>query len=85
MLLNLESAHTAEDGPMGLPMETVVAETRFGTYKFAPNETLMMPNGNVVGKTRGIGAENVGFCIDCHMPLGEDQDSLLFLPDAFRK
>ncbi len=47
--------------------------------------TLMMPNGNVVGKTHGIGAKNVGFCIDCHMPLGEDQDSLLFLPDALRK
>jgi flagellar assembly factor FliW len=47
MLLNLESAHTAEDSPMGLPMETVVAETRFGTYEFAPNETLMMPNGLV--------------------------------------
>ena len=47
MLLNLERAHTAEDQPVVLPSETVVVETRFGTYEFAPNETVMMPHGLV--------------------------------------
>ncbi len=47
MLLNLEPAHTTEDRPVALPSETVVVETRFGTYEFAPNETVMMPHGLV--------------------------------------
>jgi flagellar assembly factor FliW len=47
MSLNLESAHAMEDRPTGLPFETVVVETRFGTYEFAPDETVMMPHGLV--------------------------------------
>jgi flagellar assembly factor FliW len=47
MLLNLESAHAAEGRPIALPSETVVVETRFGTYEFAPDETVMMPHGLV--------------------------------------
>ena len=47
MLLNLARAHTTEDRPVALPSETVVVETRFGTYEFAPNETVMMPHGLV--------------------------------------
>jgi flagellar assembly factor FliW len=47
MLLNLERAHTTEDRPVALPLETVVVETRFGTYEFAPHETVMMPHGLV--------------------------------------
>ena len=47
MLLNLENTHAAEDQLMGLPLETVVVETRFGTYEFAPDETVMMPHGLV--------------------------------------
>ena len=45
MLLNLEPAHTTEGRPIALPSETVVVETRFGTYEFAPHETVMMPRG----------------------------------------
>ncbi len=47
MSLNLESAHATENRPVVLPSETVVVETRFGTYEFAPNETIMMPHGLV--------------------------------------
>ncbi len=47
MLLNLEQAHATEDRPIGLPSEMVVVETRFGTYEFAPDETVMMPHGLV--------------------------------------
>ena len=45
MLLNLEPAQATEDRPVALPSETVVVETRFGTYEFAPHETVMMPHG----------------------------------------
>ncbi len=45
MLLNVEHTRAAEDQPVVLPSETVVVETRFGTYEFAPNETVMMPRG----------------------------------------
>ncbi len=47
MLLNLENTHAAEDQLMGLPLETVVVETRFGTYEFAPDETVIMPHGMI--------------------------------------
>lgn len=47
MLLDLEHAHATEDRPVTLPSETVVVETRFGTYEFAPQETVMMPHGLV--------------------------------------
>ncbi len=45
MLLNVERAHATEERPVALPSETVVVETRFGTYEFAPDETVMMPHG----------------------------------------
>ncbi len=47
MLLNLEHAHAAEDRPVAPHSETVVVETRFGTYEFTPSETVMMPHGLV--------------------------------------
>lgn len=47
--------------------------------------TLIMPNGNVIGTTKGIGSEHVQFCVDCHKPIGEGQDSLLLLPREYRK
>jgi flagellar assembly factor FliW len=47
MLLNVEHARAAEDQAVVLPSETVVVETRFGTYEFAPGETVMMPHGLV--------------------------------------
>ncbi len=46
--------------------------------------TLVMPDGKVIGVTNGKGSKNVGFCIGCHAPLGEDTDSLLFMPDEYR-
>ncbi len=47
--------------------------------------TMIMPNGAVVGTTRGKGAANVKFCAECHMSMGEGQDSMTFLPEEFRK
>lgn len=47
MLLNLESPHATEDRPVALPSETLIVETRFGTYEFASDETVTMPRGLV--------------------------------------
>lgn len=46
--------------------------------------TLMMPNGQVFGVTGGKGSANVGFCKDCHIAVGEDQDFQFFLPEELR-
>ena len=46
--------------------------------------TLVMPDGKVIGTTNGKGTNNVEFCIGCHATLGEETDSLLFLPDEYR-
>ncbi len=45
MSLNLEGALATENRPLVLPSETVVVETRFGTYEFAPDETILMSRG----------------------------------------
>ncbi len=45
---------------------------------------MIMPNGAVVGTTKGKGAANVKFCAVCHMSMGEGQDSMTFLPEEFR-
>ena len=47
--------------------------------------TLAMPGGNIVGVTNGQGSGNVQFCVDCHVPLADAQDSLYFLPQNLRK
>ncbi|MCH7693206.1 MAG: cytochrome P460 family protein [Proteobacteria bacterium] len=47
--------------------------------------TLIMPNGAVIGTTKGKGAASVKFCAECHMSMGEGQDSMTFLPEEFRK
>ncbi len=47
--------------------------------------TMIMPNGTVVGTTKGKGSASVKFCAECHMSMGEGQDSLVFLPGEFRK
>ena len=46
--------------------------------------TLIMPNGAVVGSTKGKGSANVKFCHECHMSVAEDQDSMLLLPEEYR-
>jgi hypothetical protein len=47
--------------------------------------TLIMPNGQVVGTTKGQGAGNVAFCIQCHkLGSGPKVDSVMFLPEDLR-
>jgi len=47
--------------------------------------SMIMPNGQVVGETKGKGAGNVEFCISCHK-VGSPQgvDSMFFLPADLR-
>ncbi len=47
MMLNQESAPATQDCTIVLPSETVIVETRFGTYEFAPEQTIIMPRGLV--------------------------------------
>ncbi len=85
MLLNLESAPAVEDRPVALPSETVVVETRFGTYEFAPNETVMMPHG-LIGFTEqqlfGLGNLPAPLPEDFKLlqSLGEPPISLIVVP-----
>ena len=46
--------------------------------------TLIMPTGATVGTTNGKGSNNVKFCIECHVSVAEDQDSMMFLPEELR-
>jgi hypothetical protein len=45
---------------------------------------MIMPAGNVFGATKGMRAQNVAFCAECHATVKEQQDSLFFLPEQFR-
>ena len=47
--------------------------------------TLILPSGQVVGTTNGRGSNNVKFCIDCHISVAGEQDSMFFLPEEFRR
>jgi hypothetical protein len=55
--------------------------TSTGNWRY----TMIMPNGTAVGTTNGKGSANVQFCAECHLSMGEDQDSMTFLPEEFRK
>ncbi len=54
--------------------------TESGDWKYA----MVMPNGSFFGETKGRNAKNMKFCIECHMTVAEEQDSMLFLPEEYR-
>lgn len=68
-------------GPLFL-MEKM--EAGFNPASFDWRYTMVMPDGSVVGTTKGQGSRNVQFCVECHN-LQENQDALWFLPEEFRK
>jgi hypothetical protein len=51
-----------------------------GDWKY----TMVMPNGSVFGETKGKNAAGMQFCIECHIAVGEDQDSMMLLPAEYR-
>ena len=57
----------------------------FNKASFDWRYTLAMPNGQIVGMTGGKGSANVKFCYECHVSVADDQDSMLLVPDEFRK
>lgn len=50
-----------------------------GDWKYA----MVMPDGTVLGTTRGKGADKVKFCYQCHNAAAE-KDGLFFLPEKYR-
>ena len=46
--------------------------------------TMVMPDGSVMGTTKGDGDGNVAFCNTCHEAVAEDQDYMFFLPEEYR-
>lgn len=46
--------------------------------------TLVLPNGKVLSTTGGKNSGKVGFCIECHAVV-EDQDSRFFLDEDYRR
>ena len=47
MMLNHENIQKGEGYPIAVPTETVAVNTRFGTYEFTPQNTVVMPQGLV--------------------------------------
>ena len=56
------------------------AVTASGGWKY----TMVMPNGSVYGTTNAAGSSNVEYCVECHLAY-DDQDSLIFMPEEYRK
>ena len=52
-----------------------------GDWKY----TMVMPNGAVFGITNGPNSAAMNFCYECHMAVAEEQDSLMLLPEEYRK
>ena len=46
--------------------------------------SMIMPDGQIFGVTKGKGSRAVKFCISCHLAK-ERQDHLFFLPKAYRR
>lgn len=51
-----------------------------GNWKY----TMIMPDGSIVGTTKGEGSASVEFCHDCHVGF-EDQDYMMLIPEEYRK
>lgn len=52
-----------------------------GEWKYS----MVMPSGAIFGVTNGKNSSGMAFCYECHMAVGEEQDSLMFMPDEYRK
>lgn len=45
---------------------------------------MIMPDGSLFGDTKGVGAEKVAFCHDCHVAASDD-DYLFFMPEEYKR
>ncbi len=46
--------------------------------------TMIMPDGSLLGTTKGSGSERVEFCASCHARVGSEQDHMFYVPEAYR-
>ena len=46
--------------------------------------SMVMPDGSLLGTTKGAGSVRMEFCVSCHVQVGEDQDHMFFIPEEFR-
>jgi hypothetical protein len=47
--------------------------------------TMIMPDGSLMGVTRGVDAAQVGYCRDCHATAPAGHDHLFFVPEELRR
>lgn len=52
-----------------------------GDWKYS----MIMPEGTLFGETKGHNADGMKFCYECHALVPSEQDSMYFLPSAFRR
>ncbi len=87
-------AKMAKDSFMVMPDGKVGTGPLFLMEKMAANfnkasdnwrYSMVMPNGKIFGVTNGANSAGMKFCYECHMAVAEDQDSLMLLPEAYRK
>ncbi len=81
-----DSFTVSKDGKIGVGPLFVMRKMQAGfnaasgDWKYA----MVMPNGAFFGETNGKNSKNMKFCIDCHITVAEDQDSMMFLPENLR-
>ena len=46
--------------------------------------TMILPNGSVFGTTGGAGGAKVQFCVECHISVAPEVDSMFFMPEEYR-
>jgi len=78
---SVDASGRATPGPLFI-MEKMAAgfNPDGGDWKY----TMIMPNGSVFGETKGKNAAGMQFCIECHIAVGDDQDSMMFVPEEYR-
>ena len=74
-----------ENGEFKLGPMVVMEKMPAGFYYLSGDwrYTTVLPDGSVVGQTKGANADRVDFCIKCHLA-AEKRDHLFFFPKAFR-
>ncbi len=46
--------------------------------------TAIMPDGSLLGTTKGSGSQRMEFCVSCHAQVGDNQDHMFYVPEAYR-
>lgn len=82
-----DSFTVTKDGKVGVGPLFVMRKMKAGwnaasgDWKYA----MVMPDGAFFGETKGKNAANMRFCIGCHIGVKDEQDSMFFLPEEYRR